>query len=318
MAKRAYRTKKFNTESLILIEHCDSIVNEYLEQGLRLTLRQLYYQLVSRNIIPNVERSYKRLSSIVSDARLAGLLDWEAIEDRGRQPRAASEFENLRDLAEAAARSYRLPRWKTQSSYVELWVEKDALAGVLWPIAREYHVTLMVNKGYSSQSAMHESAQRFLEGVDKIANGMYKNSLARTLARVRGQHPAIDESGKLPAFLLYLGDHDPSGEDMVRDIEDRLTMFGAPVRVFKVALTMDQILEHDPPPNPAKLTDPRAAKYIEKFGDESWEVDALPPDVLAEIIREYLDRIVNKKKMQAVLKQEEQDKKRLLEAVSEL
>jgi hypothetical protein len=285
--KEKFKAVNFRAESLALIEMCNGIIEEYQGQGLRLTLRQLYYQLVSRNVVRNLEKSYRMLSHLVSEARLAGLMDWAAIEDRVRQPRKASEFEDLNELVEAALYSYRLPRWKSQPRYVELWVEKDALAGVLEPIAREFHVTMMVNRGYSSQSAMYESANRFI-GSQK------------------------------PGVLFYLGDHDPSGEDMVRDIQSRLDLFGADVSVRKLALTMAQVEEHNPPPNPAKMSDPRAEGYVARHGDESWEVDALPPNVLAQIIRQAFRGVVNRPAMEAVKRQEEEDKTRLREALAAL
>lgn len=283
----AFKRKAFADESLEKIRLCNDIIDDYLGQGLRLTLRQLYYQLVTRNAIPNREREYKNLSTLVSDARLCGLMDWDAIEDRVRVPRRVSEFKNLEDLVEAALAAYRLPRWDGQKYYVELWVEKDALAGVLEPLARESHVTMMVNRGYSSQSAMYEAALRF-------------------------------RASKKPGIILYLGDHDPSGEDMVRDIQARLDLFGADVDVRKLALTMPQVEQYNPPPNPAKMTDPRAADYVEAHGAESWEVDALPPNVLAGIIRGSFRSIINKAAMDRVKVQETQDKKLLKTAVASL
>lgn len=286
--KEFFRKCNMRQESRIRVEQCNKIIVDYQSQGLRLTLRQLYYQLVSKNVIPNVEKSYKNLSTLVSDARLAGLMDWDAIEDRVRVARKPGEYEDLEELVDVAVRSFRLPRWREQECYVELWVEKDALAGVLEPIANRYHVTLMVNRGYSSQSAMHDSSKRFRYFSDK------------------------------ECILLYLGDHDPSGEDMVRDIGDRLKMFGATVDVRKLALTMTQINEYNPPPNPAKLTDPRAFKYIEKHGDQSWEVDALPPEVLTSIIEDELDEIVDGDLMDEVKKTEEKEKVLLRKALSSL
>jgi hypothetical protein len=283
MTVEMFRHKKFSEGNYAKIARCLEIIEEYMGQGLRLTLRQLYYQLVSRNVLPNVEREYKNLSSLVSDARLAGLMDWDAIEDRIRQPRMQNEFEDLHDLVEAALRSYRLPRWRGQKFYVELWVEKDALAGVLEPLAQEFHVTMMVNRGYSSQSAMYAAGQRFVEA---------------------------GEEGK-ECLLFYLGDHDPSGEDMVRDVGARLAMFGAEVAVRKLALTMEQVEQYDPPPNPAKMTDPRAADYVNQHGDSSWEVDALPPDALTGIIRQAFEEVLDRDKMEAVIRQEEGDKERL-------
>lgn len=289
--KEQFKDIQFKKDSLALIGRCNDIIDDYSAQHLRLTLRQLYYQLVSANVIVNVERSYKNLSSLVSNARLAGLMDWDAIEDRVRQPVTPTEFANLEELVDAALNSYRLPRWDGQETYAELWVEKDALAGVLRPIAREYHVTLMVNRGYSSQSAMYESARRFLE--------------------------AQEQDKQL--VLFYLGDHDPSGEDMVRDIGARMEMFGVvDLDVQKLALTMDQIEEYEPPPNPAKSTDPRAADYIAKYGTSSWEVDALPPNVLATIIRTALSDVVDQDTLDDVLEREKNDKAQLRDAVESL
>lgn len=288
MSYERFRNVSFRPASLDRIRQCNAIITSYQAMGLRLTLRQLYYQLVTKNLIENVERSYKALSSLVSDARLAGLMDWDAIEDRVRQPKSASEFDDLEELTEAALAAYRLPRWRDQQNYVELWVEKDALAGVLWPIARDVHITLMVNRGYSSQSAMYESAHRFAAHTDKSLH------------------------------LLYLGDLDPSGEDMVRDVRERIAMFGQTVAVTKIALTAEQVAEYKPPPNPAKLTDPRAHAYIKKHGAQSWEVDALPPDVLDRLVRAELSRLVDDEEMDAVIAREERDKQLLRDAVQNL
>lgn len=287
MALEQFKSINFKPTSLSLIEQCNSIIEEYQADDLKLTLRQLYYQLVSRDVIPNVPRSYKNLSTLVTDARYAGMMDWEAIEDRVRPPHIPLEFSNLQHRVESAIYNYRLDRWEGQENYVELWVEKDALSGVLRPLADEFHVTMMVNKGYSSASAMYESAERFNEkgdGRDKV--------------------------------LLYLGDHDPSGEDMVRDIRDRLSEFHADVDVRKLALTMTQVRQHKPPPNPAKITDPRAVAYIAKFGDHSWEVDALPPRVLARTIRAELDTLVDRDLMDEVVAKEDKDKEYLKKAVA--
>jgi hypothetical protein len=296
--KRAYLEKRFSAESHSLIAICNEIIEDYQGQGLRLTLRQLYYQLVTKNVIANVPQSYKRLSSLLSDARLAGLVDWAAIEDRGRRPYAPIDFEDLDELVDWSCDVYRLPRWRNQKLGVELWVEKEALAGVLKPLADEFHVTLMVNKGYSSQSAMFESALRTAVAAKNRTTDKLHFELMR---QNKTKH----------TIIFYLGDHDPSGEDMVRDVQERLDLFGAGAKVIKLALTTDQVEEYDPPPNPAKLTDPRAEKYIEKHGPVSWEVDALPPETLAGIIRNAFEQVVDKKKLKAVLAQEKKDRARL-------
>lgn len=326
MTLRAFRRCNFRPESLERIEQCNEIIEGYEAEGLRLTLRQLYYQLVSRNIIRNEEKSYKALGKLVSDARLAGLMSWDAIEDRVRVPRRPGEFAGLVQLADAAVNAYRLPRWQGQENYVELWVEKDALAGVLAPIAREYHVTMMVNRGYSSQSAMYEAGLRFASESKtsifeldpnapkpKVKN---RESIPIGARRISSDPPGVFAR---ELHLLYLGDHDPSGEDMVRDVRERLEMFsGERIHVKKVALTMAQVDAYNPPPNPAKLSDSRAASYVAKHGDESWEVDAIPPNELAKIIRKALDQLVDRQLMDGIIAREEHDKVLLRKAVEKL
>ncbi len=285
-----FKEINFNHDKTEQISLANEIIENYRAQGLKLTLRQLYYQFVTRSAILNQERSYKNLGKLISDARLAGLIDWDAIEDRVRIPKLPREYDDLRQLVKAALYSYRLPRWEGQENYVELWVEKDALSGVLAPLAEEYHVTLMVNRGYSSSSAMYEAGKRFIKKYDEGND----------------------------CHLLYLGDHDPSGEDMVRDIADRLSIFGAVLSVEKIALTMAQVEEYNPPPNPAKLSDTRASGYIAKHGDKSWEVDALPPEVLHELIEREISDLVDMDKMEDVKAQEETDKKMLVKATDEI
>lgn len=302
MAREQFKTVRFSSQSRERIDLCNEIISDYLAQGLKLTLRQLYYQLVTRNVFPNSEKSYKTLGSLLNDARLAGRVDWDAIEDRVRRPKKAAEWENLTELVESALYSFRLPRWQGQDTYAELWVEKDALAGVLEPLAHEYHVTLMVNRGYSSASAMYEASKRFMRGRNQAESNYYNTD-------------ELERAG----VLLYLGDHDPSGEDMVRDIRDRLETFGVQnLTVEKIALTTAQVQEYNPPPNPAKMSDSRAAAYVAKHGAVSWEVDALPPNVLARIVRDSFQDIIDVKAMNKVKAKEEEDKKRLRNAVANL
>lgn len=287
MAREFFRETNFRPASEVLIVQCDQIITNYQAQGFRLTLRQLYYQLVVRNIVSNTERSYQNLSSLVSNARLAGRLDWDAIEDRIRVPNTPTEWTSPAAIMEAVASQFKLPRRDNQPYYIELWVEKDALAGVLQPVATQRHLTLMVNRGYSSQSAMHDAYERFAEATDEGKN----------------------------CVLLYLGDLDPSGEDMVRDIDERLNdLFGTTVEIRKLAITPDQVAQYNPPPNPAKMSDSRARKFVAIHGANSYEVDALPPDVLAQLINDAVDEYEDDGLMQPILAQEERDKALLREA----
>lgn len=292
--KEAFGHWNPSAESRARVKQCEEIIDEYLAQGFRLTLRQLYYQFVSRALIPNTERSYKNLGTLVSKARVAGMIDWDAIEDRGRRPDVPLEFNDLEHRIESALYNYRLDRWEGQPHYCELWVEKAALAGVLEPLAREFHVTLMVNKGYSSQSAMYESAGR-------ISRGCY--------------------GGERPGYVFYLGDHDPSGQDMVRDIQERLDRYthdALTLDVQCIALTTEQVDAFKPPPNPTKITDSRAKQYIRRHGHECWEVDALNPDTLQKLIRGAFDLIVDTDAMDAVKDRESADKDRLRHALEGL
>ncbi len=318
MSLQKFKHVNFRPETTKLISVMAAIVDEYVEAGYVLTLRQLYYQAISRDILPvdwidvaynrkngldddtkNTEKNYKRLGVLVSDMRMTGLLDWDAIVDRGREPHRHIEFSGVRNRIESAIANYRLPRWQDQDWYAELWVEKDALAGVLEPLADEAHVVLMVNKGYSSQSAMYASAQRFMA-----------------------------EPGR--GILFYLGDFDPSGEDMVRDVRERLYVFGArDLQVRKIGLTMEQIRKYKPPPNPAKITDPRAGVdkdgnitnpngYVAKHGTRSWEVDALDVDVLCAIVRASLAGVIDESAMDAWKAREDHDKACITRACAQL
>lgn len=287
--KKAYKDIKFRPAVLDIIQHADNILSEYTRAGLVVTVRQLYYQFVARTLIENTPQSYKRLAGIISDARLAGLVDWDAIEDRGRVPDVPRQWGSAREILDVAMRQFRLPRWEDQEAYIELWVEKQALAGVLEPLARRHHITLMVNKGYSSQSAMRESAIRFSRAED---------------------------CGK-SVVLGYLGDHDPSGEDMVRDIRDRLALFGVEaLQVDKLALNMDQVRQYKLPPNPAKSSDSRFKKHQEEFGDESWEVDALNPKTLQEIVTDWVLDYVDREKLDAVIAREDSQRRAVQKGIN--
>ena len=309
--KETFREKRFGADSLLVVQRADQIIQTYQAQGLRLTARQLYYQFVTRNWVTNEDKSYKRLTSIVSDARLAGMLDWDAIEDRGREADVPNDFEDLDALVKAALSSYKLDRWEGQPYYAELWVEKQALAGVLEPLARKFHVPLVVNKGYSSQSAMYAAAQRFRTGMGTEGE---REEVGQ------GEDPWYQLESERAGRIFYLGDFDPSGEDMVRDIRDRMQMFGCgdQLEVQKIGLTWAQILHHKPPPNPAKLDDPRAAVYIAQHGRQSWEVDALDPPELARIVNRAFGAIIDQAQLDSVLDREKTDKVLLTTALEKV
>lgn len=290
MAKFKYKELRMQGRSLRVVEQANKFIDEYLAMGLKLTLRQLYYRFISINFFPNNQQSYKRLGHTISEARLAGLVDWDAIIDRGRGARSLPDFKGPADAVDWMLEQYRLERWADQPTYVELWCEKDAILGAVEHIAQKYHVPLCSNRGYSSQTAMRDAANRFVF------------------------HTYDFDAGKLkrPGVIFYIGDHDPSGEDMSRDIEERFQMFGAGhVQFIKLTLTKAQVKEFDLPPNPAKESDSRFKEYRRLHGRYCWETDALPPQFLASTVEDAIKSVMNKKKMAAVLRKEKKDVKKL-------
>lgn len=281
--KIAYTEKlRLNKANIERLETINGIIETYLADNYVMTLRQLYYQLVQRNIIPNVQKEYAKLSILLKQGRMAGIVDWDAIMDRGRQPQIPWSTSGIAGALKTIHDQYRLDLQDGQKNYIEVWVEKDALANVMERVTRKYHINLMVNKGYSSCSAMHESYERFRD-ADK------------------------------PGVLLYFGDHDPSGKDMVRDIEARLIEFGLEdFRVENPALNIDQIRRYALPENPAKLTDPRAVEYIKQYGNKSWELDALEPPVLVDIVEKSVLSHMNKAQFNRMLQQVVDDKKEIM------
>ena len=280
--KEQFIEKKFSKKILKILEQVQQILKKYDEP---LTLRQLYYQLVTINAIPNLKKEYNKLSRIINDARYMGLVDWDIIEDRARRLDDPSEWNNVEGLMDSAFKSYRLPRWREQDFYVEVWLEKEALAGIFTRITNAWHIKLLTCKGYNSASMMYQASKRFIDAHDK----------------------------KKKCVLLYFGDFDPSGEDMVRDIKTRLSILGAKVNVKKIAILKKDITQFKLPPQMAKTSDPRHTNFVAEHGEDVVEIDALPLDVLKQRIEESIKKFLDVDKLADVLEKEEQDKKRILE-----
>lgn len=266
MPNICYTPRTFSGDSKAVIEKANEIAEEYKDQGFTLTLRQVFYQFVARGLAPNTEKSYKRIGSLISDGRLAGLIDWELITDRTRFLRKRASWENPGEILEGAAEQFHVDLWKGQKGRPEVHVEKDALVDIVRQAVDPWDVPYFSCRGYVSQSEMWVTSQRILERARK------------------GQG----------TIILYLGDHDPSGLDMTEDIRKRLTLFcrHEVFTVRRLALNMDQVKKYNPPPNPAKITDSRAQAYIAEHGDESWELDALDPPVLVQLIQSAIQVVM--------------------------
>jgi hypothetical protein len=285
MPYMTYEPATFRGANEALVQRAEDICQEYGARGFSMTLRQLYYQMVARDVIPNNLRSYKNLGNLVSRARRAGRINWFSIVDRGRTIHGYSSWNTPADIINSAAEGFQLPLWATtfQAYRPQVWVEKDALSDVVARACARFRVPYLACKGYPSDSVLWEGAQNMIRQ---------------------------SRTGHIPV-VLHLGDHDPSGLDMTRDLQDRLTLFGADVEVQRIALTMDQIDQYNPPPNPAKTTDARFEGYMAEYGDESWELDALPPDVLAGVIESNLAPYVDVDAWEQGEAEEENERERL-------
>lgn len=294
MAKHAFQEFKFRESTYQIIDYANTIIAAYEQQGYQLTLRQLYYQFVARDLLENTERNYKRLGEIISNARLAGFIDWNAIEDRTRSLRSLAHWTRPSEIINAAYYSFRIDKWANQPNYVEVWVEKDALVGVLERVCNRYEVNFFACRGYVSQSEMYSAAQRFQQHWNECKE----------------------------VTILHLGDHDPSGIDMTRDIQARMSMFleeewtDIRCNVQRLALNWEQIEVYNPPPNPAKTTDARFQAYQQDYGNESWELDALEPSVIDQLIEDHILELRDENLWDEKVA-EEADHRKMLERVSQ-
>ncbi len=281
--KKCFKEFNFRNSTIAIINQANEIIEEYQDDGYDLTLRQLYYQFVARDIIPNSQKEYNTLGIAVNNGRLAGLIDWDAIKDRTRQMQQNYHEVSPEEAIQYAADCYAIDTRKDQDVYIEAWVEKEALAGVVERACRELDIPWFACRGYVSQTAIYEAAMR---------------------CRRKRMNEVV---------ILHLGDHDPSGIDMTRDNFDRMEMFGVDLTLERIALNMDQVEKYGPPPNPAKLTDSRCSGYVAAYGDKSWELDALDPHTLNTLIQEAADAHTDQERRDALIEQQENEKELLSE-----
>lgn len=285
MPKIKYQDIDLSPEKLRTIQEANRIIESYQAKGYDLTVRQIYYRFVALDLFPedrtwvqlpnkkwvrdpngtkNAEPNYTWLGDVLGEGRMTGRIDWNAIVDRTRTLRTLAHWDSPADIVRSAAYSFRIDQWKDQPYRPEVWVEKDALVGIFERVCQELDVPLLSCRGYTSMSEMWGASQRLLS---------YKR---------QNQAP----------YIFHFGDHDPSGKDMSRDIQDRLYVFTRHELEFdRLALNMNQIESYKPPPNPAKVTDPRAKAYIQEFGEESWELDSMEPEVLTGLVRTAITNI---------------------------
>jgi len=259
-----------------IIDAAVVVLSEYHPQ----TVRQVYYRLVASQVIENTISQYKAVSGALVQARQEGLIPWEYIEDRLRRPRAVNMWEDLQDFLQDVKRAYRRDVWQEQGELLEVWLEKDALSGIFEDVLRPYGVTLNVGRGYDSWSSIREAAMRY-------------------------------EDWGGPVTVLYFGDFDPSGRDMVRSLGERLGFFGTCPEIEIMAILSDDIDKYDLPPAFTKRTDTRRAGFVAKHGDRAVELDALPLPVLRERIESTVRDRLDLDALRLVWAQEKRDQERL-------
>ena len=248
-----------------------------------MTVRQVYYQLVSKQIIDNTRSQYQAVSKALVAARKEGAIPWDWLEDRLRLPRSVKMWDNLGDFARMAEKAYRRDVWETQPDYLEAWLEKDALSGIFLEVLKPYGVTLNVGRGYDGWDSIYNAAQRYDAG-DGVT-------------------------------ILYFGDLDPSGDDMVRSLAERLRHFGCYPEIIKCALNPDDVTRYNLPPDPTKKTDSRRAAFVEKYGDLSVELDALPVNVLATRLKKEVEKRLDLAALEAIKTTEKAERQQLVSAL---
>jgi len=263
-------------QSLELLEQVQEIIDSY---DFALTLRQIYYQLVAKQIIPNKQNYYHKLSRLCVMGRDEGILPEEGFADRLREVDKLSSWTDLNEFMETVKRSYHKDKWQNQDSYLEIWTEKDALRSVITEISYRYDVSLMVSRGQLSRTEIYRTAKRYEAQNDKNC------------------------------YLYYCGDFDPSGLSIYNSIKERLDNFGISIKFGRIALTKEQIKKYQLPSDPAKQSDPNYNKFVSLYGsDMVVELDSLPPDVLRKIIEDCILKNIDEGLLAQVQKEEETEK----------
>jgi len=244
------------------------------------TVRQLFYQAVSAGLIEKTEADYQGVVvRLCGQMREEGNLPWEWLADSTRWMRKPRSYSSLEEAIARTATTYRRALWDNQNAYVEVWLEKEALAGVLYEITEMYDVPLMVVKGFPSKDFVHGAAE------------------------------AIDAREK-PAYLYYFGDWDPSGLVIWRDIRNKIERYApvADVEFQRVAVTEQQIAKYNLPTRPTKR---EGNSHARNFLGDSVEVDAIPVDALQELAREVIERHIDQRQLKITMTAEESEREAL-------
>jgi len=248
-----------------------------------MTVRQVFYQATVRSIIEKTEAGYTKVQTDLALMRRAGELPYEWLADNTRCQRKPRTFNSVEEALKQTAQLYRKNLWASADAYVEIWLEKDALAGVVWPVTAAYDVPLMVARGYASLSFLHTAAE-------------FINDLT------------------VPAYIYHLGDYDPSGVNAAEKIEQTLRELAPYAEIYfvRIAVTPGQIQEWNLPTRPTKASDTRA----KNFGEISVELDAIEPEVLRTIVEAAIELHLPSEQLE-VLKAAEESERELITSLVE-
>lgn len=239
--------------------------NEILAAESPMTLRQLFYRLVSSSAINNDKRSYTALCRVMTKARKDGRIDFDHMVDRSRPTYTPYVFDDPQDYARSIKSSYRKDYWLSQSWYVEIWTEKDSISGSIEPITDELGITVRVGRGYLSTTRKYEIARHFMHG--------------------RGKDKSIQ--------VFYLGDFDPSGMDLEKDAVAEIRKHGAQFNIDRLAIHHADIARFNLPPLRVKDDDSRSKNFKRSHGNKCVELDALPVEELRRRIRESVSALID-------------------------
>jgi hypothetical protein len=282
--KELFIEHRFTKATRTVLDQGIKILDEYMAKGFVLTLRQLFYQYVARKYLPNQQTAYAKVCRVIGDARNAGLVDWAAIEDRSRELNSVPYDASPTAAIEFAADTYRENFWLDQPYYPIVAIEKDALLGVIEDVCRhEFGVDHLSIHGSSSDTRLYDLGKKCADAIKR---------------------------GKIPVVLL-LTDHDPTGWDMRRDVKERLARYARKsVKVLVLGLTLRQARDqYDLPVNFAKETDPRYEAYVEEFDTtDCWELDALSPEVIVDLIRTALNELIDRRRWQAAERRQQRNR----------
>lgn len=270
------RSRSTNRRTRADMETIRAAIYDALAADYPMTVRQVFYQLVSRGAIGKTEPEYHQtVIRLLKEMRVAGEIPFDWVSDNKRWMRKPTTYDSLRGMLEITKQTYRRALWSNQDCYVEVWLEKDALAGVLFEETAPWDVPLMVTRGYASLSYLYEAA-RAIAAVEK------------------------------PARIFYFGDWDPSGLDITRNTESRLREFApdAEIEFTRVSVTESQIHSLSLPTRPTKKTDSRA----KDFDGDSVEVDAIPARELRRLCRGVIEHFIDHDALSALRLVEEQER----------